>query len=96
MSPEAGPAPASVVSGVWSSRQSGGVPYNGRMLPESTFLANQLLIAVPSLADPTFSRTVALICRHDADGAMGLVLNRPSEYTLGDVLDQMGLSLIHI
>lgn len=62
------------------------------MLPESTFLANQLLIAVPSLADPTFSRTVALICRHDADGAMGLVLNRPSEYTLGDVLDQMGIA----
>jgi putative transcriptional regulator len=61
------------------------------MLPESTFLANQLLIAVPSLADPTFSRTVALICRHDADGAMGLLLNRPSEYTLGDVLDQMGI-----
>lgn len=61
------------------------------MLPESTFLANQLLIAVPSLADPTFSRTVALVCRHNADGAMGLVLNRPSELTLGEVLSQMGI-----
>jgi putative transcriptional regulator len=67
-------------------------PYNGPMLPEPTPLANQLLIALPSLADPNFSRAVALICQHDADGAMGLVVNRPSEYTLGDVLEQMGIA----
>ena len=46
------------------------------MLPETTLLANQLLIALPSLADPQFSRTVSLICQHDADGAMGLVINQ--------------------
>lgn len=51
--------------------------------------ANQLLIALPALADPNFSRSVTLICQHDADGAMGLVVNRSSEYTLGDVLQQM-------
>jgi putative transcriptional regulator len=62
------------------------------MLPETTFLANQVLIALPSLDDPNFSRTVALICQHDADGAMGLVINRPSEYTLGEVLEQMGIA----
>lgn len=56
-----------------------------------TSLANQLLIALPSLADPNFSRSVALICQHDDDGAMGVVVNRPSEYTLGDVLEQMGI-----
>ena len=56
-----------------------------------TSLANQLLIALPSLADPNFSRSVALICQHDEDGAMGVVVNRPSEYTLGDVLEQMGI-----
>ena len=67
------------------------IPYNARMLPEPTPLANQLLIALPSLADPNFARTVALICQHDADGAMGLVINRPSEYTLGEVLEQMGI-----
>ena len=50
-------------------------------------LANQLLIALPALADPHFSRSVALICQHDDDGAMGVVVNRPSEYTLGDVLE---------
>ena len=56
-----------------------------------TPLRNQLLIALPAMEDPRFARSVTLICQHDADGAMGIVVNRPSEYTLGDVLGQMGL-----
>ncbi|MGY0799201.1 YqgE/AlgH family protein [Lysobacter sp. A286] len=59
------------------------------MSPVATPLANQLLIALPSLGDSPFSRSVALICQHDADGAMGIVVNRTSEYCLGDVLGQM-------
>lgn len=54
-------------------------------------LANQLLIALPALADPHFSRSVAVICQHDADGAMGVVVNRASEFTLGEVFQQMGI-----
>ncbi|AAO29125.1 YqgE/AlgH family protein [Xylella fastidiosa subsp. fastidiosa] len=54
-------------------------------------LVNQLLIALPSMPDPHFARGVALICQHDSNGAMGVVLNRPSEYTLGEVLFQMGI-----
>src|SRR3546814_4178544 len=57
----------------------------------STSLANQLLVALPSLADPNFARSVALICQYDEDGAMGVVVNRPSEFTLGDVFEQMGI-----
>jgi putative transcriptional regulator len=38
----------------------------------------QLLVAGPTLLDPNFHRTVVLICEHDDNGAMGLVLNRPS------------------
>lgn len=53
--------------------------------------ANQLLIALPTLADPHFARSVALICQHDAEGAMGVVVNRASDYTLGEVLQQMGI-----
>lgn len=61
-------------------------------LPDSpTPLANQLLIALPSLDEPSFSRSVALICQHDEDGALGIVMNCPSEYTVGEVLEQMGL-----
>lgn len=60
----------------------------------STFLplANQLLIAAPAMDDPHFARTVALICQHDDDGAMGVVINRPSEYTLGEIFQQMGIA----
>ena len=55
-----------------------------------TPLASQLLIALPSLAESGFSKSVALICQHDQDGALGIVVNRPSEYTVGEVLEQMG------
>ncbi|WP_026293247.1 YqgE/AlgH family protein [Rudaea cellulosilytica] len=56
-----------------------------------TALANQFLIAMPNMRDPSFVRSVALICQHSNDGAMGVVINRLSEYRLGDVLAQMGL-----
>jgi putative transcriptional regulator len=56
-----------------------------------TPLANRLLIALPALADPHFARSVTLVCQHDDEGAMGVVVNRASEYTLGDVFQQMGI-----
>ena len=45
-----------------------------------------LLVASPTLLDLNFSRTVVLLCAHDAEGTMGLVLNRPSSFALSDVL----------
>ncbi len=54
-------------------------------------LAGHFLIAMPSLAEPPFSRGVAFICQHDEDGAVGLLVNQLSEYRLGDVLSQMKL-----
>jgi putative transcriptional regulator len=63
----------------------------GMSEPGQTF-GNHLLIALPSLQDPQFERSVTLICQHDADGAMGVMLNRPSEYTVGEVLQQMGIT----
>jgi putative transcriptional regulator len=54
-------------------------------------LANQLLVALPTLADPNFAKAVALVCQHDDEGAMGVVVNRASEYTLGEVFRQMGI-----
>lgn len=61
------------------------------MSAQPTPLANQLLVALPSLADPNFERTVSLLCQHDAGGAMGVVVNRRSDYTLGEVFSQMGI-----
>ena len=42
-------------------------------------LQGKLLVSSPSLIDPNFRKTVVLIAHHDADGAMGLVLSRPSD-----------------
>jgi putative transcriptional regulator len=48
-----------------------------------------LLIAAPALLDPSFSRAVVLIAEHGADGALGVVLNRPSETTVADVVPDL-------
>ncbi len=66
------------------------IQYHARMTDASP-LANQLLIAMPALRDPNFARGVAFLCQHGEDGAMGLMVNRLSEYRLGDVLAQMNL-----
>ena len=44
-----------------------------------TSLRGRLLVAAPSLLDPNFHRTVVLVAEHGDAGAMGVVLNRPSE-----------------
>jgi putative transcriptional regulator len=49
-----------------------------------------LLVAHPMLGDPNFRRSVVLICEHSADGSFGLILNRPLDLALSDVVD--GLS----
>ncbi len=54
-------------------------------------LANHFLIALPALADPNFSRGVTLLCQHNAEGAMGIMINRTSDFTLGDILGQMDI-----
>jgi putative transcriptional regulator len=41
------------------------------------FLTGQLLIAMPAMGDPRFAQSVIYLCAHTAEGAMGLVLNRP-------------------
>lgn len=48
-------------------------------------LRGQLLIAPPHLTDPNFSKSVVLMVQHDTQGALGLVLNRPTEKSLSDV-----------
>jgi len=54
-------------------------------------LTNQFLIAMPALEDPNFSRTVTFLCAHNDEGAMGIVINRPLELNLGEVLEHMSL-----
>ncbi len=54
-----------------------------------SYLTNHFLIAMPTLADRNFSRTVTYLCEHNAHGAIGIVINRPSELTLGDLFDHL-------
>jgi putative transcriptional regulator len=50
----------------------------------------QLLIAGPGLLDPNFWRTVVLVVEHSDEGALGLVLNRPSETEVGEASAELG------
>ncbi len=61
-------------------------------MAHSDSLRNQFLIAMPGLEDPNFSRTVTLICEHNANGAMGIVINRASDIPLSEVLVQLDVS----
>jgi putative transcriptional regulator len=52
-------------------------------------LQGQLLIASPGLLDPNFRRTVVLVTEHNEEGAAGLVLNRPTEAEVSEVVPQL-------
>jgi putative transcriptional regulator len=49
-------------------------------------LAPALLLSMPQLIDPNFARSVVLLCEHAAEGAFGLIVNRPSELTAAEAV----------
>ncbi len=56
-------------------------------------LTGQLLIAMPGMQDPRFEKTVIFVCAHNADGAMGLIVNKPIDsITFPDLLEQLNLA----
>ena len=61
------------------------------MLSRVDDLAPGLLIAVPQMEDPNFSRSVVLLIEHSDAGAMGIVFNRPSEVPLSEIGEEQGL-----
>jgi putative transcriptional regulator len=52
-------------------------------------LRGSLLVAAPQLLDPNFRRTVVLVADHDDEGAMGVILNRPSGMTVADAAPEL-------
>ncbi len=59
---------------------------------ESGYLEGQLLIAMPTMADPRFTRTLIYMCAHNAEGAMGLVVNKIlGSLTFPELLQQLGI-----
>jgi putative transcriptional regulator len=56
-------------------------------------LTNHFLIAMPALQDGLFSKSVVYICEHNARGALGLVINKPTDFTLSDLLQKVDISV---
>ncbi len=57
-------------------------------------LTNHFLIAMPGLQDETFSRSVVYVCEHSERGALGLVINKPSDINLKGLFDKVELPLM--
>lgn len=57
------------------------------------YLSNHFLVSMPQLEDDNFSRTVTLICQHDENGALGIVINRLSSHTLGEIYHQLEIQV---
>lgn len=58
-------------------------------MAEPGYFSNQFLVAMPGLEDDHFRHTVTLLCEHNDKGALGLVINRPTELSLQEMLDHM-------
>lgn len=56
-------------------------------------LSNQFLIAMPALGDTNFAGTVIYVCEHTPEGALGLVINRPTDLTMGSLFERIDLQL---
>lgn len=52
-------------------------------------LKHHFLIAMPDMADPNFAHSITYICEHNDEGAMGIVVNRPMELTVADILKHL-------
>jgi putative transcriptional regulator len=59
----------------------------------SVNLTNHFLIAMPNMADPNFAKTLTFICEHNEQGALGVVVNRPIDMTLGALFQRLDLQL---
>lgn len=56
-------------------------------------LAGQLLLAMPGIVGGSLANTVIYVCEHNSDGALGLVINKPTDITVGDLLQRIDLDL---
>ncbi len=55
-------------------------------------LSSSFLVAMPQLDDPNFHRSVVLLVQHESDGSFGVVLNRPADLTVVEVLENVGIA----
>ena len=60
---------------------------------ESSCLAGHFLIAMPAMADPNFKGTVTYLCEHNERGALGVVVNRPTDLTMDSLFEQIEVAV---
>lgn len=60
---------------------------------DTVSLTNHFLIAMPSMADPNFSRTLTYICEHNAEGALGIIVNRPTDMDLATLFERVEIPI---
>jgi len=77
--------------GAGASRPSPRSPPRYNAVVSRVNLTNHFLIAMPSMVDPYFSRTLTFLCEHNDQGALGLVVNRPIDMTLAALLERLNL-----
>ena len=61
--------------------------------PLALNLTNHFLIAMPSMLDPIFGGSVVYLCEHNKNGALGVVINKPTDMTMDVLLDRVSLKL---
>ncbi len=60
---------------------------------QSVNLTDHFLIAMPAMADPYFAKTLVYICEHNEQGALGVIVNRPIDMTLGALFEKIEVPL---
>ncbi len=73
--------------------ESGATDYNGGVIEETVSLTHHFLIAMPAMADPSFSRSLTYICEHNEQGALGVIVNRPSDMALATLFERVNIEL---
>ena len=60
---------------------------------ETVSLTHHFLIAMPAMTDPNFARTLTYICEHNAEGALGIIVNRPTEMSVAELFERVEIKL---
>ena len=63
---------------------------------ENINLTGHFLIAMPAMTDPFFAKSVTFICTHNQDGAMGIMINRPTDITFETLFEKINVELLNI
>jgi putative transcriptional regulator len=86
--------PRKSTSGPGTTQDTPDFPQSSEHIPADELnLANHFLIAMPSMLDPVFGGTVIYLCEHNSSGALGVIINKPTDMTMDVLFDRIDLTL---